>query len=95
VAKTVRQKGKIRKTLRDDVLPLSRDNYIILGIGIVTISLGYVAMLENSVEGFLPLVAAPILLVVGYCFLIPFGIMYRKRQPKAEEVAPGVSPHQG
>ena len=39
---------------------------------------GYLAMLEGSVEGFLPLVAAPILLVLGYCVIIPIGILYRK-----------------
>jgi hypothetical protein len=31
------------------------------------------------VEGFMPLVVAPILLVTGYCVLIPLGILYRQR----------------
>ncbi len=37
-------------------------------------------MIEGSVEGFLPLVLAPILLVAGYCVIIPLGIMYRKNR---------------
>jgi len=53
---------------------------MILGIGLAAIVLGYLAMLEGSVEGFLPLVVAPILLVLGYCVIIPVGIMYRKNR---------------
>jgi hypothetical protein len=59
---------------------------MILGIGLVVIVLGYFAMIEGSVEGFLPLVLAPILLVLGYCVMIPLGIMYRKsRKADASE----------
>jgi hypothetical protein len=77
VAKPIRKESR-RKAQRDDRLPLSKQNFIIIGVGIATIVVGYVAMLESSVEGFLPLVVAPILLVLGYCFIIPLGIMYRK-----------------
>jgi len=78
VAKAIKTRGKARKSLYDDHLPLAKENFTILGIGILTIFVGYIAMLEGSVEGFLPLVAAPILLVIGYCVLIPLGIIYRK-----------------
>jgi hypothetical protein len=77
VAKAIKTKGKGRKSLTDDSLPFTKQNFAIIGAGLLTILLGYVAMLEGSVEGFLPLVAAPILLVVGYCVLIPLGILYR------------------
>ncbi len=66
--------------MRDDNLPLKRENFIILGAGLLVILAGYLAMLEGSVEGVLPLVVAPILLVLGYCFVIPFGILYRKKE---------------
>jgi hypothetical protein len=78
VAKHIREKGRTRKASKDDRLPLSRENFIIMGVGVVAILAGYVAMLEGSVEGFLPLVVAPILLVVGYCVILPVGILYRK-----------------
>jgi hypothetical protein len=77
VAKPIRKESR-RKTQRDERLPLLRENFIIIGVGVATIIAGYIAMLESSVEGFLPLVVAPILLVLGYCFIIPLGIMYRK-----------------
>ncbi len=78
-------KAKVRKSIRETSLPLIRQNFIILGIGLLVIIAGYAAMLEGSVEGFLPLVVSPILLVVGYCVIIPFGILYRKRSQPAEQ----------
>jgi hypothetical protein len=77
VAKAIRTRGKSRKSPADDQLPFNKQNFMILGAGLFTIALGYVAMVEGSVEGFLPLVAAPILLLIGYCVLIPLGILYR------------------
>jgi hypothetical protein len=86
VAKPIKtQKG--RKTIRETSLPLDRQNFIILGIGVLVILAGYAAMLEGSVEGFLPLVVSPILLVIGYCVIIPVGILYRKRKPAVEPSA--------
>jgi hypothetical protein len=91
VAKPIRKKESLRRrTSREEHLPLGRENFIILGIGLAVIVLGYLAMVGAPVEGFLPLVLAPILLVLGYCIIIPIGIMYRKNrsvaatQPAAE-----------
>jgi len=83
VAKPI--KAKVRKSIRESSLPLNRQNFTILGIGILVIAAGYVAMLEGSIEGFLPLVVSPILLVAGYCVIIPFGILYRKRSQPVEQ----------
>jgi len=47
--------------------------------GLVVILAGYMALSEKTVTGFLPLTLAPILLVLGYCVIIPVGIMYRKK----------------
>jgi len=93
VAKPIRKLEKKRKVIRDEQMPLQKQNYVILGIGLLVIVAGYLAMMEGSVEGFLPLVLAPILLVIGYCVIIPFAILYRKRektgsqQPSQQPVA--------
>ena len=92
MAKPVRKKEQRRKSFHHDPLPLSRENYYILGAGIVVIVAGYLAMLEGSVEGFLPLVLSPLLLVAGYCILIPLGIMYRKSEKKEQAVETPVQP---
>ena len=73
------EKTKTRKSKVDDLLPFERPNYLIIGGGILTIILGYLALSEHSVEGFLPLTVAPILLLIGYVIIIPIGIMYKKR----------------
>lgn len=87
MAKPIRT--KTRKTVRETPLPLNRQNFIILGIGILVILAGYAAMYKQPVEGFLPLVVSPLLLVLGYCVIIPVGILYRKRiKPVEPNAAP-------
>ena len=72
---------KTSKQKREIVFPLEKSNLMIIGFGILLLIIGYIFMAENSVNGFLPAVAAPILLVLGYCVIIPYGIIKR---PKAE-----------
>lgn len=84
MAKAQTRREMRKRGQREEEFPLRRENFIILGIGLVVILLGYAAMLEGSVEGFLPLTVAPILLVLGYCVIFPIGILYRKGQ-RAED----------
>jgi hypothetical protein len=65
-------------------IALTKKNYMIIGLGILLIIIGYVLMAANSVDGFLPTVVAPILLVAGYCVVIPFGILFKDKSPEAE-----------
>jgi hypothetical protein len=60
-------------------LPFNKSNYQILGGGILCIILGYIALAQEPWDGTMPLVVAPILLVLGYCVMIPIGILFRKR----------------
>ena len=88
MAKAIRKKDSKRKPFRDDHLPLSKENFQIMGVGLVLILAGYIAMYNQPVEGFLPLVVAPILLVLGYCIVIPLGLLYKKssvKEPVAEK----------
>lgn len=77
MAKPVNKRESKRKQAREVHLPLGKQNFVIMGAGLLVIVTGYLTMLSGSVEGFLPLVVSPILLVVGYCVLIPIGILYR------------------
>jgi hypothetical protein len=79
VAKALRARKEAKhRSFHNEHLPLDAGNFRIIGIGVLVIIAGYAAMLEGSVEGFLPLVAAPILLLLGYCVIVPVGILYRK-----------------
>lgn len=65
--------------------PLSRMNLIIAGIGILVIITGFLAMAtgitnEPAVESGkwnnpIAITVGPVLLVIGYCIIIPFAIM--------------------
>lgn len=65
---------------------MTSKNYIIIGAGIALIILGYIFMSENSVSGFLPTIVAPILLIVGYCVIVPIGILYKDNNVKENVV---------
>ena len=69
-------------------LPLTKRNYQILGLALVCIALGYLALGQKPWDGFMALIVAPVLLVLGYCVLVPLGILYRK---KGEQQATGES----
>jgi hypothetical protein len=92
VAKPIRKKEHKRRQLKTEHMPLARQNFIILGTGIAVIAAGYAVMLEGSVEGFLPLVLAPILLVLGYCVVIPFGLLYKKKAAGRENTRESATP---
>lgn len=67
-----------RKTKQTDQLALESINYYILLTGVAVILIGYTALSMGPWDGFFPLTVAPILLVLGYCVIIPAGIIYRK-----------------
>ena len=72
------------KQKREFSFPMERENFMIIGLGVVLIVIGYVLMSANSVDGFMPTVVAPILLVAGYCVIIPYGILKRPKSEAAE-----------
>ncbi len=92
MGKAVRKRDTRRRTQKEMTFPPEKTNFMIIGLGLLVILGGYLAMLEGSVEGFLPQVLAPILLVLGYCIIIPVGILYRKSRAAAGEAPPVKEP---
>jgi len=72
-------------------LPFTKINYQILAGGILSIVLGYIALAQEPWDGNMPLVVAPILLVLGYCIIIPIGILFRRKET-SENLADTVDP---
>ena len=58
--------------------PFGPRNYILFAIGILVIVVGYISLSAGSIT------LAPILLVLGYCVLIPISIIIKGKP----EVAP-------
>ncbi len=72
-------KSKKTKPVEHFHLALTNKNYMIIGVGVLLIIIGYVFMAENSVDGFLPTVIAPVFLVLGYIVVIPLGILFKDK----------------
>jgi hypothetical protein len=67
------QKGKAGKKARvkkeGDSLGFGRINYILMGVGLILIIIGYVFLALGDIT------IAPILLVLGYCGVLPTAIL--------------------
>ncbi len=75
-----KEKSAKRKIKKIDILPLEAVNYKILISGVVIVILGYVALGMEPWDGFMALTVAPVLLLFGYCIVIPVGIIYRRKK---------------
>lgn len=80
------KKKKATKPVKKKAAPATTDtfcftkaNYWTLFIGLVVIVIGYITLRMGSIT------LAPLLLVLGYCVIIPIGILLRpKKSPKAQ-----------
>jgi hypothetical protein len=51
--------------------------------------IGYLCLAQGPHDGFLSLTLAPLLLVIGYCVVIPWGIMARDKSVAAGTTSGG------
>ncbi|MBI2428253.1 MAG: hypothetical protein HYV29_05565 [Ignavibacteriales bacterium] len=77
-----------KKIKRSDVLVLESINYKIIALGLAVIIAGYFALSTSPWDNPIALNVAPILLVLGYCVIIPVGIIYKKKKNDAHAVPP-------
>ena len=67
------------------VLPFARENYLLFSLGLLTIILGYIFLSLGPWNSFWSLTLAPILLVLGYCVIIPVAILFRKKEKETAQ----------
>ncbi len=72
-------KAKATSRKSDDSLGFTRANYIFFAIGIITVIIGFIVLKMGSIT------LAPVLLVLGYCVIIPIAIMYREKKDESPE----------
>jgi hypothetical protein len=65
---------------------LSTRNYQLFGISTLIIILGYIALSKGPADSFWSLTLAPILLVIGYCVIVPIAIIYKERKKAANSI---------
>ena len=58
--------------------PFKKINYLLFGIGILVIILGYIIMGFGEVDSFQSIKLAPIILLIGYIIIIPLSIFYKE-----------------
>ena len=63
----------------------SAPNYVLFGIGVALIIVGYLIMATGEVNSFQSLTLAPIMLFIGYIIVIPTALIYREKSPEVEE----------
>jgi len=57
-----------------------KTNYVLFGIGILVIVIGYLIMVTGDTTSFQSVKLAPIVLVIGYCIIIPLAIWYKPKR---------------
>ena len=69
--------NKNKKTLQFS-WPYKRKNYVLFGVGVFVIIVGYLIMYLGDVNSFQSLVVSPLLLLLGYLVIIPVALLFRK-----------------
>ena len=75
----VKPMAKGYKTDAKSILPFTKKNYIWFAVGLAVIVLGYITLGYGSIT------LAPILLVAGYCVIIPIAIIINGGKEKPKE----------
>lgn len=73
-------KMKRQGSQKEPLLPFKKMNYILFGIGIIIIILGYIALAQGPYNSRISLNIAPVLLILGYVGIIPIAILYKKKE---------------
>ena len=68
---------KNKKTLQFS-WPYKRKNYVLFGVGVFVIIVGYLIMYSGEVDSFQSLVISPLLLLAGYLVIIPMALLSKK-----------------
>ena len=63
----------------------STTNYVLFGIGLALIIVGYLVMATGEVNSFQSLTLAPIMLFIAYIIVIPAALIYREKSSDVEE----------
>ena len=69
--------NKNKKTLQFS-WPYKRKNYVLFGVGVFVIIVGYLIMYSGEVDSFQSLVISPLLLLASYLVIIPMALLSKK-----------------
>jgi predicted tellurium resistance membrane protein TerC len=82
MAKVQKRRKNSRRALEVPEAELPQKiNYMILGAGVLVVIIGFIIMSAGGAVSGLSVTTAPIVLFIGFCVIIPIGIIYRKKKP--------------
>ena len=88
-AQPVRKRGKKKQVAIAPAELPQNINYGIMLAGVIVCIIGYIVMSMGDATSSLSVTIAPVILFIGYCVIIPVGILYRKKDDtKAGAEAP-------
>ncbi|KAA3596260.1 MAG: hypothetical protein DWQ06_15415 [Calditrichaeota bacterium] len=61
-------------------LKLTKKNFILFGVGLLVLLLGFVSLHQGPANNPISLTLGPVLLVIAYCILIPAAIMLKDKE---------------
>ncbi|MFA6233923.1 MAG: hypothetical protein WC824_07015 [Bacteroidota bacterium] len=85
--------AKVQKKRKNSRRPLDvpeaelpqKTNYMILAFGIAVVFIGFLVMSAGDAVSSLSVTIAPIILFIGFCVIIPIGIIYKQPKPASTE----------
>ena len=80
--KKKKQAARVNKALE---WPLKRENYLLFFTGLFVLIVGYIFLAQGPWDSFWSRTLAPIILVIGYCVVIPIALFYEKKQDKEKK----------
>ncbi len=83
---SARAAAKVAADRQDEIRwPFGKKNYLVFGLALLVIVVGYVTL------GYGSMTLAPVLLVLGYCVLIPVAIVIRDRTDESRTATDGAT----
>ena len=73
-------KGDSNSNAIFDSWSFSKKNYFLFILGIIFITAGYIIMALGETYSFQSLTLAPVILTIGYLFLIPSALLYKEKE---------------
>lgn len=78
MAKDKRNVKEIRKSISSPFKDYwNKSNYILIAIGLVVLTLGYIFMAQGNWDSFFSLTISPITLLIAYIIIIPLAILLK------------------
>ena len=89
---TTRVKKKDGAPVKPFQLPFEAKNIRIILLGVLVIALGYLIMWLSPTMSDMALTVSPIILIIGYCVIIPMGILAGTSSTRRKETITSTEP---